>query len=142
MLQIYLSGAIRGGRELQPTYQKIYGYLDRNGVSVLAHHVASENVLEIENSISEKDIFKQDIQWLNQCDGVVAEVSIPSLGVGYEISYALETLKKPVLALYREELGPISVMILGNVSSLLKISSYRNEEDLLAKIQSFIRSLY
>ncbi|MFW9779207.1 MAG: nucleoside 2-deoxyribosyltransferase [Candidatus Heimdallarchaeota archaeon] len=142
MLQIYLSGAIRGGRELQPTYERIYGYLDRNGVSVLAHHVAAENVLEIENSTSEKEIFVQDIQWLNQCDGVVAEVSIPSLGVGYEISYALETLKKPVLALYREDLGPISVMILGNISSLLTISPYRHEEDLLFEIKQFINSLF
>jgi nucleoside 2-deoxyribosyltransferase len=137
-----MSGAIRGGRELQPTYQIIYEYLHRNGVSVLAHHVAADNVLEIEMSVSEKQIFTQDIQWLKECNGVVAEVSIPSLGVGYEISYALEALKKPVLALYREDLGPISVMMLGNVSSLLTLRSYRDESELLTLIKQFLQSFY
>ena len=136
-----MSGAIRGGRELQSTYLKIQNYLHREGVDVLDQHVAAENVLEIEMSFSEEEIYLQDIIWLKECDGVVAEVSIPSLGVGYEISYALNTLQKPVLALYREDREPISVMILGNVSPLLTICCYRNERELFTFIHRFLGTL-
>merc|ERR1711915_1034079 len=43
-----------------------------------------------------------DVALLNVCDVVVAEVTHPSLGVGYEIGRAVE-LGKPVLCLYRPQ---------------------------------------
>jgi nucleoside 2-deoxyribosyltransferase len=48
-----------------------------------------------------QEIFQKDTGWLRSADVVVAEVSMPSLGVGYELGLA-ECLHKPVLALYRE----------------------------------------
>lgn len=139
-MKIYLSGSIRGGRELQPIYKMIYKKLIENDHIVLAHHVASENVIEIEESLSNQDIYTQDVQWLRECDGVIAEVSLPSLGVGYEIAYALN-LEKPVLALYDEKRKPISAMITGNTSHYITIRSYKQIEDLLKHISLFLSKL-
>ena len=138
-MKIYLSGAIRGGRELQSNYQIIHDYLKENGHEILTHHVASPNVLEIEKSIPDVEIFAQDIKWLQECDTLIAEVSVPSTGVGYEIAYALK-LNKPVLAIY-EENRVISAMISGNTSSNLTLHSYNSIPRLLFQMKAFLSSL-
>jgi len=137
VLKIYLSGSIRGGRELQSNYQIIYDYLQNNGHEVLTHHVASPDVIEIENSMTNAEIYTQDINWLQMCDIVIAEVSIPSLGVGYEIAYALH-LNKPVLGVY-EVKRVISAMILGNTSPNLTLHSYNSISQLLFQIANYIK---
>ena len=139
-MKIYLSGPIRGGREFQPIYNEILEFLNSKGHTVLAHHVADENVIEIEESQSNQDIYTQDIQWLKECDGVIAEVSIPSLGVGYEIAYALN-LEKPVMAVYDKERNPISAMISGNTSPSLRIKAYSTLEHLQMHIEEFLSEL-
>lgn len=134
-----MSGAIRGGRELQASYHAILDYLKKNGHEVLTHHVASVNVIEIEESMSDTEIYNQDIAWLQECDTLIAEVSIPSLGVGYEIAWALR-LKKPVLGIY-EENRVVSAMITGNTSSNLTLRSYRTIPELLLQTKDYLDSL-
>ncbi len=138
-MKIYLSGAIRGGRKMQPIYKQILNHLQDNH-TILTYHVASENVQEMENSMNDTEIFTQDIKWLNECDVVIAEISIPSLGVGYELAYSL-IQGKPVLALYDENFLPISAMISGNTSPYLTLNSYNGPEELLEHLDQFIKRL-
>ena len=138
-MKIYLSAAIRGGRSLQANYQAINEYLQENGHTVLTHHVASANVTEIEETMSDKEIYTQDIDWIDECDVLIAEVSIPSLGVGYEIAYTLG-FDKPVLGLY-EENRVISAMIAGNTSEKLTLRSYESIPKLFLHIRTFLSSL-
>jgi nucleoside 2-deoxyribosyltransferase len=137
-MKIYLSGAIRGGRELQKVYYIIYEHLKTKEIIVLTYHVALPNVIEIEDALSDSKIYNQDISWLKECDAVIAETSVPSLGVGYEISYALHILRKPVLCVYEQKRAPISAMISGNSSQSLIIYSYRDISDLLRHIDNFL----
>ena len=44
-----------------------------------------------------RQVYERDMAWLAECEAVVAEVTTPSLGVGYEIAEALH-LRKPVSA--------------------------------------------
>jgi hypothetical protein len=61
-----------------------------------------------------KDIWKTDIAWVTDADLLIAEVSQPSLGVGYEIAKA-ETMNKPILCLYRNQEGKkLSAMVDGS----------------------------
>ena len=92
-MKVYLSGAIRGGRQLQNIYQEILDFLQENGHNVLTYHVAKKNVLEIETKLKDTEIFTQDVSWLEECDCVIAEVTVASLGVGYEIAFALAIKK-------------------------------------------------
>ncbi len=139
-MKVYLSGSIRGGRQFQNIYQTILDFLRDSNHEVLTYHVADINVLEMETDQSDTEIFAQDVAWLKECDCVIAEVSVPSLGVGYEIADTLAR-NKPVLAVYDSRKGPISAMISGNTSPLISVISYSSVPQLLEHISSFFYNI-
>ena len=134
-MKIYFAGAIRGGREDQELYLEIINYLKQYG-EVLTEHVGDQSL----NILGEKDnkdnfIYERDMEWLNKSDIIVAEVTTPSLGVGYEIGRAIQFNKK-ILCLYRYTKGKrLSAMISGNKK--LEVISYKDIEDLKPKISCF-----
>ena len=113
-MKIYFAGSIRGGREDAKLYKKIINYISCHG-EVLTEHVGNDGLTpQGENKNPDEFIYDRDIAWLSLADVVIAEVSTPSLGVGYELGVA-EALKKPILCLYREdEKKQLSAMINGN----------------------------
>ena len=113
-MKIYFAGAIRGGREDAQLYEKVIAYLKEKG-QVLTEHIGSTDLgWEGETSSKDEEIYNRDIKWLQSTDIVVAEVTTPSLGVGYELGIA-EKLNIPVLCLYRPDKGNrLSAMISGN----------------------------
>ncbi len=113
-MKIYFAGAIRGGREDAQLYEKLIAYLKEKG-QVLTEHIGSTDLSwEGETSSKDEEIYNRDIKWLKSADIVVAEVTTPSLGVGYELGIA-EKLNIPVLCLYRQDKGNrLSAMISGN----------------------------
>ena len=139
-MKVYLSGSIRGGRQFQKVYQIMLDFLRDNNHDVLTYHVAEKNILELETEQSDVDIFVQDEAWLDECDCLIAEVSVPSLGVGYEIADTLAR-KKPVLAIYDSKKGPISAMISGNTSPLISVLPYDSIPQLLERISSFFYNI-
>ena len=73
-----------------------------------------ERSLKREDAQTIQEIYAEDMRWLEQSDIVVAEVTTPSLGVGYEIASA-EKLAKPILCLYSPGADrSLSLMIRGN----------------------------
>jgi nucleoside 2-deoxyribosyltransferase len=75
--------------------------------------------------------------WLKVCDLVVAEVSVPSLGVGYELGWAT-ALSKPVLCLHRTISGrPLSAMIAGSPGIQTAVYSSMDEAEMI--MGKFIR---
>ena len=138
-MQIYFSGAISGGRDDLSVYQHIVARLRAAGVVVPSAHVGDPAVLSRESSISPRDVHQRDIGWIEQSDAMVAEVSTPSLGVGYEVGYALH-IARPVLCLSRRGLF-ISKMITGNPTPSLCIATYENLDELDAHLDSFLDSI-
>ena len=135
-MKIYFSASIAGGRKYLSLYKKIVAYLKENGQEVLSEHIIREDIFSDEQKWAPKNVFEQDIKWLNECDAVIAEVSNPSLGVGYEICYALEQGLK-VLCVYEAGLF-ISKMITGNTSATLTLFEYRKIDELFEKIGQFL----
>ena len=89
--------------------------------------------------LSDDALHEQDITWLLGSDVLVAEVSTPSLGVGYEIGRAVERGIN-VLCLYRPRDGRrLSAMIAGcpDVTNV----TYRNVEEAKATIDQFFRNV-
>ena len=113
-MKIYFAGAIRGGREDAQLYEKLIAYLKEKG-QVLTEHIGNTDLSwGGETSSKDEEIYNRDIKWLQSADIVVAEVTTPSLGVGYELGIA-EKLNIPVLCLYRPDKGNrLSAMISGN----------------------------
>ncbi|XP_008827307.1 2'-deoxynucleoside 5'-phosphate N-hydrolase 1 [Nannospalax galili] len=111
---VYFCGSIRGGREDQALYARIVSRLLRYG-TVLTEHVAAAGLdpRGEEAAGGDKLIHEQDLAWLQQADVVVAEVTQPSLGVGYELGRAV-ALNKQILCLFRPQSGRVlSAMIRG-----------------------------
>ena len=135
-MKIYFGGSIAGGRQYLETYQKIVSYLKSAGHHVLTEHVVQPDVLELENKFTPEQIYTRDIQWLNQSRCLIAEVSIPSLGVGYEICHALRT-NKPVLCLYRQGIF-LTRILTGNTSKDLLIKEYETDAEWEKIVESFL----
>ncbi len=135
--KIYFAGAIRGGRADVLLYGQLVGYLEGLG-RVLTSHVADPELDATgDEGISEEAIYRRDMAWLESADLVVAEVTTPSLGVGYEIA-AAERLGKPVLALFREGAGcHLSAMIAG--CGNLVVRHYATPAEAEAHIAAFVR---
>ncbi len=111
-------------------------YLKQKGHEVLTDHIIVDNIFDFENQWNPKEIFERDIRFLSECDVVIAEVSNPSLGVGYEICYALGH-KISTLCIYQPNIF-VSRMIVGNTSPYLTLFEYQDEESLFLRLDDFL----
>jgi nucleoside 2-deoxyribosyltransferase len=113
-MKIYFAGSIRAGRGDSTIYEAMIIWLRSFG-EVLTEHVGDPALSETGNDgPADRYIHDRDMKWLFSCDIVIAEVTVPSLGVGYELGWAT-SLKKPVLCLYRATTGcSLSAMIAGS----------------------------
>jgi len=128
----------RGGREDAALYRRIIDQLKEYG-DVLTEHIADADVLDKDQG-SDKYIHDRDMAWLVKSDALVAEVTQPSLGVGYEIGRAMENNKK-ILCLFRPDSGKyLSAMIRGAIGENLKVKDYK-EEDVPKILKEFFDSL-
>ena len=136
-MKIYFAGSIRAGREDQEVYQAIIRGLQELG-PVLTEHVGSPELTDSgDDGPSDAEIYRRDMGWLDEADVVVAEVTVPSLGVGYEIGRA-EMLGKPVICLFREEPGRrLSAMISGNPA--MAVENYETVEEAVGLAAGFVR---
>jgi hypothetical protein len=110
---IYFAGSIRGGREDAKLYGELIDFVKRYG-NVLTEHIGDLSLTE-ENGegYDSRYIYDRDLKWLHSADMLIAEVSTPSLGVGFEIAKAIQWEKK-ILCLYNPRKGKtLSAMIAG-----------------------------
>ena len=138
-MKIYFAGAIRGGRDNAQIYENIIEYLNKIG-QVLTEHVGNLD-LDRKGEKNGKDttIYERDIEWLKSADVIVAEVTTPSLGVGYELGIA-EKLGKPILCLYNlNEDKRLSAMIKGNKQFICL--EYKNLSEVQSVIDGFFSNL-
>lgn len=137
-MKIYFAGSIRGGRDDNEIYFKIIEMLAAYG-TVLTEHIGSKDLSSDGEALSGKNIYARDMAWLTEADAVVAEVTMPSLGVGYEIAKA-EDMAKPTLCLYRpSEHRKLSAMIAGNGTLINK--EYRDLSEAEAIIKNFFENI-
>ena len=136
-MKIYFAGSIRGGRDDAALYRQIIALLKEYG-EVLTEHVGDAGLTRAgEDEPSDKAIYGQDMAWLAEADVVIAEVTIPSHGVGYEIAQA-EALGKPVLCLHRRGTGRrLSAMLAGNPA--LRCETYDSVEELRPILKRFFQ---
>ena len=114
-MKIYFAASIRGGRKDQNKYNELIRFISSK-VEVLTEHVGDSSLEQTgEQNLSDKEIYQRDLEWLESAVAVIAEVTNPSLGVGYELGIA-EKLGKPVLCLFDEadHNCNLSAMISGN----------------------------
>lgn len=137
--KIYFAGSIRGGRDDANVYKDIIDYLQKY-VTVLTEHVGLESLSGCgEDNRNDTWIYNRDMDWINEADALIAEVTNPSLGVGYEIGQA-QALKIPVLCLFnKNSQNRLSAMVSGNQN--ITVKNYQNMEEVKLVIKQFIYNL-
>lgn len=109
--KVYFCGSIRGGRSDREIYAQLIKHISQYA-TVLTEHIGDEAVAA-DHKLTDKQIHDRDMEWLEESDLIIAEVSQISLGVGYEIGRAIE-IGKPVVCLYRRNADrQLSAMISG-----------------------------
>lgn len=130
-LAIYFAGSIRGatfeGKEA--VYQAIIDAI-REKDDLLSEHAAVTGKPE---SLTDEEIYLRDINWLANSNAVIAEVSAPSLGVGYEIAVAV-SFHRPILCLYKYGVR-VSAMLTGN--PLVMLCCYDTPEEAADHVRLF-----
>ena len=138
-MNIYFSCSLTGGRADEGIYSLIVDHLLASEIEVPTAHLARPEVMALEKVIDAQEVFLRDIAWIEGCDAMIAEISTPSHGVGYELAFALG-LGKPVLACYREG-AAVSKMITGNKQPGLRLAAYPDSRTLLGVIDRFLAEL-
>src|SRR5712664_1789523 len=124
-MKIYFAGAIRGGRDDVALYLEIVTLLSAYG-EVLTEHVAAADLSALGESKDDRWIHDRDLAWLKEADCLVAEVTTPSLGVGFEIGKATEWDMR-ILCLFRPNAGALSALIAG--SDRVAVREYKSAND-------------
>ena len=138
MNEIYFACSIRGGRDDAELYKELVTYLKTKS-TVLTEIFADGKLTAHGSPGTSSDIYKKDMAWVKQADAIIAEVTNPSLGVGYEIAKA-EEWDKPILVLFRNDgTKRLSAMIDG--SSKIRVVEYQRMNEAYGAIDSFIESI-
>lgn len=138
-MKIYFAGSIRGGRDDADLYYSLIQYINTKG-EVLTEHIGDKKITSSgERNLSEKYIHDRDMKWIMEADVIVAEVTQPSLGVGYELGRAVENGKK-ILCMFRPvEDRKLSAMIAG--CDCIVNKEYNNLEDAKKILDEFFKGL-
>ena len=135
-MKIYFAGSVRGGREKRKEFEEVISKLKEFG-KVLTEHISDPEIEKFEYHQTDREIYQQDINWLRNSDVMVAEVSILSIGVGYEIGYA-DAMNKKVICLYDlNSEKQLSAMIRGN--DKIEILEYTDINEALKRLEKIFK---
>ncbi|HMV95173.1 MAG TPA: nucleoside 2-deoxyribosyltransferase [Anaerolineales bacterium] len=138
-MNIYFACSITGGREFETAYQEIVAALEKDGHEIPTSHLVQSEIAEKERQLTPQDVYERDVNWIRNCDTLIAEVSTPSHGVGYEIAFALG-LGKPVLCIYQKD-RRVSKMLSGNPDPKITTQAYGTVEEAISQARFFLDSL-
>ena len=135
---IYCAGPIRGDVSYKKFYSELINHIEDQGHSALAEF---NGKFSVSIPLTDRQIYKRDLKWIDGSKLMIAEISGPSLGVGFEIAYAIFQRKIPVLALVNSDVEKISAMLSGCDSTLLTISEYNSIDDMKKIIADYINNI-
>lgn len=137
-MKIYFACSIRGGRDDADTYAELANHI-KSRATLLTEIFADGKLTASGMNKPNTDIWTTDIAWVKESDAIIAEVTNPSLGVGYEIAKA-EEWGKPVLALFRDDgTRKLSAMIAGSPHTTT--ADYATVTEAQQAIDDFIASV-
>ena len=136
-MKVYFAGSIRGGEPDREWFQQLITHIKQYG-QVMTEHSFD---FSYEEEIKKDDvwIYTTDMGWLRESDALIAEITAPSLGVGYEIAKA-EEWGIPILMLYRDTPArKPSAMLNGNKN--IPMIVYNEKKEVLEAIDAFLKEI-
>lgn len=151
MSEVYVAGALKHvPKEWWKIYEKIAAVVKKVGMTPYLPHIDTvKNVRQTVEQIHDPnlsldlvaEVYEKNIEALRKAKLIIAEVSKPSTGTGFEIGLALEW-KKPVICLARND-AAVTSMVLGPVHlNLIKFIRYHNDQEALEKLEGVLRTMF
>ena len=135
-MKIYMSGAIYGGLDKIEIYKVLLKELSKYG-EVLNPQVADPNTINNEKGRDDEEIYTDLEEKLKIADIIFAEVSVKSLGVGYELGFA-DKLGKKIIAIYDQNYCPkVTTMIRGN--KRIQLIPYEKIEEITSRLEELLK---
>jgi len=136
-MEIYFGFTVAGDRSSLETARKIVELVIQMGHEVLTRHLVEDNAWEADRLIAPQEVYLRDMNWLQQCDVFIAEVSGSSFGLGFETGYILGATAKRVVLFYRRDVETkISLLITGMAHPNCKLVPYSG----FGEVETWIRS--
>ena len=133
MKKIYFAGAQTAGTDKYKDYLELIEFLSDYG-KILTKDIWKENLSQYDHV--RDTIFQRHKTWMDESDLIIAEISMPSLGVGYELAY-FESQNKPSICLYDENSSKrLNCMIAGNPYH--KVIKYKTLEEVKDKLKEIL----
>lgn len=111
--KIYFAASISAGRDDGAVYDRIISELRRHG-EVLTPQLGEPSLGTHGEPLAAHVIRENELELIRRCEAFIAEISTPSLGVGYQLALASQW-QRPALCLYRPDpQRPVSKMIAGD----------------------------
>ena len=134
--RVYFAGAVDVAHEYTERYRALIHHIDESHADVLTEHGTTVP------SDTNQRVYEREMKWIEHADAVVAEVTHPSLGLGYELAMA-ESRGIPMLCLHRRvessRAGGISPMLIGNRrASAPEVREYETDAQARALVDAFI----
>ena len=137
-MRIYLACTVRGDRGALDATRSVAALIERAGHRVLTSHLLEDGVDAAESALTERQVFDRDLEWLSQADGVIAEASGSSFGVGFEVGYALANGRRVLLLYDAARRAQVSRLIVGNAHPCCTTVGYASQDHLLAAVEDFL----
>src|SRR5271167_4477707 len=136
-MKIYFGFTVAGDRSSLEAARKIVELVVQMGHEVLTRHLVEDNAWEADRLITPREVYLRDMNWLEQCDLFMAEVSGSSFGLGFETGYVLGATKKRALLFYERKVeSNISLLITGNAHPNCRLVPYSEVEEAELWVQS------
>ena len=126
-MKAYFTASLRNKDVYLAYYTRIVKIMEESGYKVMSGDVlvpGAEERVRSQTQAERKEAFKKLNIKLKSADLVVAEISTPSISVGYEITHALE-MNKPVIVLHTPGNG--AVMLEGMQDEKLQVVEYSKD---------------
>jgi 2'-deoxynucleoside 5'-phosphate N-hydrolase len=138
MNKVYFAAPVQGSRLTNQIYQQLAFVIRSRGLDIVNPQVLEPAPDDVMDHYAAAEIYENSCQLLSTADMVIAEISSPSLGVGYEISLA-EKEQIPVLCCYQAEYANrVSLMIRGIRYPKIYFLMYKNSSELNAGLEEFL----
>ena len=139
-MNVYFARSLRGARAAgsNQLYKDIVDAIKAAGHRTQFEIPVTDIVRTTGHDIKENEmyIYRRDLYWIDNCQAMIAEVTSPSHGVGYEIAYAKHVRKIPIFCCCQKD-TIVSAMISGDLGVL----QYRDIGDLSGFIGSFLEGI-
>ena len=142
-MKVYFTASLSGKEKYGKNYKRIAETLVSLGYKVASEHVLGVDPQEVKNATDKELVkyYRKTLTEISASDLVVAEVSQPTIGIGHEISMAIEK-GKPVLV-FLVEGAPIPQILKAIQTGNVKVVKYTLENigQLLSSSISNIKSV-